>query len=446
MAIQFIGSATGVTSATLPAHQADDLIIAFAFRDGSTTRPTLPSGWTNIRDDAGTTCSARLAFRIAANNSTVSGTWTNATSVIFLVYRGALSTPIGNAAIATGSSTTVTYNTVGVSTNNWVLGFAGHRSANVDLIAPDGMTNRAYVEDATDEAAAHDTTTGVDEWTTKDTSVGGTASGWITYTLEVKNLVNASTSVSGLELEIFTFPYQTASEWYAWFLGERGLSGEGLANYAVTGQESNTEIGEVTAEGQTAVNASVAIEGLDLSAQIQDISVIASSTKIITGEQASIEAGEIFQNASALTIIEGVQANSSIEQTNQVGNANANVLSVSANSDLGVISVNVDDSSTISLNGVSLQSQLGFVSASGTGEMQMVPGQISYKLPKLNATTRINGLTLQSEVTNPKASGTIIIDNTAKILSIEAVLEAKKVNAIGVLDVHDDDLILLLAA
>jgi len=42
MSLTRVGSAKGVTSATLPTHQAGDLIIGFAYRDGSTTAPTIP--------------------------------------------------------------------------------------------------------------------------------------------------------------------------------------------------------------------------------------------------------------------------------------------------------------------------------------------------------------------------------------------------------------------
>jgi hypothetical protein len=424
MAIEFISSATGTTSATLPSHQADDVIIAFAFRDGSTTRPTLPADWTPIRDDPGTTCSARLAYRIAVDGTTTSGTWTNATSVIFVIYRGAFSTPIGNASFSSGSSTTVTYNALTTGQNSWAIGFAGHRSANVNLIAPDGMTNRAYVEDATDEAAAHDTNSNINAWTSKDTSVGGTASGWITYTLEIKNLINATANVSGAESQIFTFLYPASPEWYAWFFDDRILTGTGSANYLITGQESNTEIEEVTAEGQSQIDANISITGLELESSFESITANSSSIKTIEGLEATSEIGIIEEIGQANLLLDGQELSSAT----------------------GTVTASADGSVSVSITGISLASQTGNVSASGTGEMQMVPGRISYQLPKLNARTRIDGLILQAQASDLLASGTIIINNTAKIMSIEAALNLKKIQANGVWDVEENDLILLLAA
>lgn len=186
MPISYIGQATGTTSATLPTHQAGDLIIGFAFRDGSNTAPSLPAGWTNIRSDGLNTCSGRLAYKIAASSSETSGTWTSATSVVFLVYRGAA---IGANGSNTASSTTVNYPALTLnvtSGSSWIVGFAGHRSVDTNLQnAPTGMTNRATSVDATDEVAGHDTNGGVSSWSSTNVSAGGTASGYRSYVLEI---------------------------------------------------------------------------------------------------------------------------------------------------------------------------------------------------------------------------------------------------------------------
>jgi hypothetical protein len=123
-----------------------DLILAFAFRDGSTTAPSLPSGvgWRSEITDTGTSCAARVASKFATTDSETTGTFTNSTSVVFQVWRnaGAIGTPVG----LDGTATTVTYpaltlrNTAG---NSWVAGFAGHRSVDTSLqTAPTGMSNR----------------------------------------------------------------------------------------------------------------------------------------------------------------------------------------------------------------------------------------------------------------------------------------------------------------
>jgi len=190
--ITYIGNATGTDSATLPAHQAGDLILAFAFRDGSTTLPAQPTGVGWIQQDtaAANTCAARIAYKIAAGSSETTGTWTDATTVIFLVYRGVdVRTGFTNLDTeSTGSGTTVTYNANGFWRSlSRVVAFAGHTSTNTALgTAPGTLTLIVNPNDATDEAAAfHSTVDDFGNWTSTNVSVGGTGSGWITFTLRL---------------------------------------------------------------------------------------------------------------------------------------------------------------------------------------------------------------------------------------------------------------------
>jgi len=188
--ITYIGQATGVDSAILPAHQTGDLILAFAFRDGSTTQGTQPTGWTAIDVAAANTCAARVAYKVAASSSETTGTWTNFTTVIFLVYRGVNITNIVNIDTeSTGSGTTVTYNANGFWQGlSRIVAFAGHRSVDTALgTAPGTLTLIVNPVDATDEGAAfHSTVDNFGNWTSTNVSVGGTSSGWITFTLRLR--------------------------------------------------------------------------------------------------------------------------------------------------------------------------------------------------------------------------------------------------------------------
>ena len=188
--ITYIGEATGTSSATLPAHQAGDLILAFAFRDGSTTLPTQPAGWTSIDTAAANTCSARFAYKVAASGSETTGTWTNATTVIFLVYRGVNIENIANIDTeSTGSSTTVTYNANGFWQGlSRIVALAGHRSVDTALgTAPGTLSLIVNPVDATDEAAAFQSTVdNFGNWTSTNVSVGGTSSGWITFVMRLR--------------------------------------------------------------------------------------------------------------------------------------------------------------------------------------------------------------------------------------------------------------------
>lgn len=195
--ITFVGanSASG-TSVTIPAHQAGDLIIMFAYRDGNTTPPSLTTDstntWTSINFGGGSTNSSRLAYTIATNSSTTSGSWPLSTEMAVQVFRGQKATnPIGDNRTGSGASNTVTYpvlpalNTSGTS---WVVGFAGHRNLDTSLeTPPTGMLNRTNHLGALAEVAGHSTPSGVSSWAATNVTVGGVQAspGWHSRTVEI---------------------------------------------------------------------------------------------------------------------------------------------------------------------------------------------------------------------------------------------------------------------
>jgi hypothetical protein len=193
MPISFVGVAAGTSSATLPSFQSGDIAVCFAFRDGSATNPTIPAGWTNITNTSdGTTCSVSVGWRQLLYTDTTTGTWTNASRVVVSVYRGCepFITPVGGGANGAGTTNTVTYTTLTMTRadgTSWVLGFVGHRSVDttVDSAAITGMTARGGGVDATAEAHAWDTNGGVSSWASTNQTITGTASGWVTRTVEL---------------------------------------------------------------------------------------------------------------------------------------------------------------------------------------------------------------------------------------------------------------------
>jgi hypothetical protein len=193
MAISFVGVAAGTNSATLPSFASGDIAITFAFRDGNTTNPTIPAGWTNITNTSdGTSCSVSVGWRQLVNSDTTTGTWTNASRVVVVVYRGCepFITPVGGGANSAGTTNTVTYGAVTMTRGDgtsWVLGLVGHRSTDttVDSAAISGMTARGGGVDATAEAHAWDTNGGVASWSSTNQTITGTASGWVTRTVEL---------------------------------------------------------------------------------------------------------------------------------------------------------------------------------------------------------------------------------------------------------------------
>jgi surface protein len=189
-----IGAATGVDSATLPAHQSGDLIFAFVFRDGSSTSPTTPSGWTNLRTRTQTAGAAKLAYKIATSSSETTGTWTNATASIFVIYRGAYNASVVSSgttyAVPAGnnSSATVSYPANAYWSNlAWTLAFAGSSLGTLALeTPPTGATTLvANYVDANNESAAFDSN-GLSAAFALATVPLGTNSMWISMTFRLR--------------------------------------------------------------------------------------------------------------------------------------------------------------------------------------------------------------------------------------------------------------------
>lgn len=192
-AITFEGAAVGTTDVTtLPAHETGDLILAFAFRDVDTTTPSLPSGWTNLQTASANTTGSRLAYKIAASSGETSGTWTNANRVVFLVYSNVNVNQITSATLrstSTGSSTTVTY-----AANNawkdlaWTVTFMGHRATDGSAGAPTGFSSRS-TSSTTARMTAADSNGLTSGFTAENVSIGGTPTGWRTYTFRLRNKI-----------------------------------------------------------------------------------------------------------------------------------------------------------------------------------------------------------------------------------------------------------------
>jgi hypothetical protein len=187
--IQYIdGNAqTGATLTTMPTHQAGDLLLGWAYRDNSLTSPTLPAGWTNILSGGGGNGnSRRCANKIATSSSETSGTWTNATGLVILVYRNAGLTDNTRQVSGTGNSSTLNYAALtlqAVDGSSWIVRFAGHNTAtNLLTNTPAGYTARAGV--ATDVRGI-DSNGAVASNPTAQTQSVNTSAGWITVTVEI---------------------------------------------------------------------------------------------------------------------------------------------------------------------------------------------------------------------------------------------------------------------
>lgn len=149
-------NANAGNSVTIPTHAIGDLIVLFAYRDGSTTQPSKPSAagtvpaWNDIQSGTGAnTNSERSAYFVATATNHTSGTWTNATGMIAVVIQGHASSPIGGSArggsTASNSATAPSITQQQTNGKALILEFYGHRTVTAWSSAPSGYTRQASV-------------------------------------------------------------------------------------------------------------------------------------------------------------------------------------------------------------------------------------------------------------------------------------------------------------
>lgn len=190
MAISRIGatSVNGATVAALPTHASGDVLVALAYRTGFAVAPTVPGTWTTVTGSSGAANNnaAVMAWHLCTSSSESIPTFTNATQVIVVCYRGVHNTvPFGAAATA-GSATAndlqyPALTLTNTSGSSWILGGVAIRSGNVAAVvgaAPTGMTNVTTVVDpggsTLGSAGFHDSNTGKTAWTLVTVAQGST--------------------------------------------------------------------------------------------------------------------------------------------------------------------------------------------------------------------------------------------------------------------------------
>jgi hypothetical protein len=148
------GAGSGATAATPSSSVPFQLEIAGSVRSGSTTAPSLPSGWTSILTKSGTSSSIRVQCRIEYSSAAAaSGTFTNATNSGIVGYTGANARSvagcatngisIGANASSSGTSTTPSCPSLALTNTggtSWVVCLVYNAGGSADMCTPLGMT------------------------------------------------------------------------------------------------------------------------------------------------------------------------------------------------------------------------------------------------------------------------------------------------------------------
>ena len=205
MAISYIGRGSGSTTATIPAHVAGDLLLAFAH--GVSSLPSLPSGWTNVVTYSG---SARLqvGYRIATGPGTTSGTWTDSSSLVIAVYRGAAGVGVSASTGGSGSSGSLPALS-GLTAGSWVAGF-GASNIGYPSSTPSGCTLRG-----SSDPALWDSNGTVASWPQKSFTLSASGA-WVSASVEIvipasQDLTAASTGTVTVTGESTIYQAMTAA-------------------------------------------------------------------------------------------------------------------------------------------------------------------------------------------------------------------------------------------
>lgn len=195
--------------------QAGDYILVFAHRT-AVTAPTLATGFTSIATATGNSNSYTIGYKRAVGTETNSGTWTNATTVIMVVYRGVAG--IGGNNFATkASSTTATIGAptmVGTNSKSWGVAWAAHANTTTQGTPLATYTNVVKTQVGTAENC------GVFDSNTEIASMGATTS---------SNGAAAVSSGGAVELLAYT-PISTLTDYFngasidtsKWFVTQAG--------------------------------------------------------------------------------------------------------------------------------------------------------------------------------------------------------------------------------
>lgn len=195
--LSYVGAAgANADNVTLPSHQAGDLIIIMAGNRGpGTPSPSLASGYTSLDAFANFVhYSERIGYKYAASSSETSGSWSNATDVLALVYRGIKTGgPFGAGyvrSVITGVIPSIDYNGITLDktdNSSWVLCLLACYAGG-PTTPPTGTTFRSQIANPTDgRIAAFDTNGGVTSWSTH--TVTGSTTEPFTYSIELLQAV-----------------------------------------------------------------------------------------------------------------------------------------------------------------------------------------------------------------------------------------------------------------
>ena len=215
--------------------------------------------------------------------------------------------------------------------------------------------------------------------------------------------MNATITLTGIQLTASNLPLPDVATWFAWFY-ERNLDFTADGNTESAYIVATTYIQDISGEG----SAFVATKGYEISSEFGSISGLGGAQSSVTGLELQSVAGEVTASES----------------------------------------VNAD----ISISGIELTATRGNVVATATSApveeiLQLSGNPKRYSASEFKyASVKINGIASKITLGNAKALGSVSISATARLESVETYLEVPTISAEGILSITEDELLFLMAA
>lgn len=189
------------TTVPVPDHQPGDVIIVFAFRNGSTTAPSLGTGFRDVFSGGANSCAGRVGLRVCQgttdDDDPITG-WTNATHLHYTMWRGCdLLNPVGAFANTGGVGTTVTLPTITLQRTDGtsrIYSAFGHSAGTTFGTAPSLMSELQALS-GPPASRSYATDAAVTSWGGVRTVSASPSGNYRVFSLEVRGAV---TPVAGL--------------------------------------------------------------------------------------------------------------------------------------------------------------------------------------------------------------------------------------------------------
>lgn len=224
--------------------------------------------------------------------------------------------------------------------------------------------------------------------------------------------------------------------------------GQVFAVATVTGAQAETTAAQIEARG-TISNVAV-VHGAQADSFAQTVLALGSGVAQITGTEVTSAANEINATGSSAAQVQGSQSEFFAQEISAAGSGVASVDGVQSESSaaevIAVVSASQDATATVT--GAEGLSSAATVKAKAPKPSSYKPGgQIMVRpMRAVDGRARLVAAYAYAIPANIRADGITVINNSVSIPQLELISNPGNVNAKGVLDIEDSDLILLLAA